>query len=190
MKRWVLTGLMVCIGFAACGELSKRELKRLEDLEIAGIRESSRKNDDRTQDEILEINTFQSEDDPGEGFRIHIAVELLDKNKKTYLVEYKGNRPGGVNSEYTGEDYWLFYMPHGELERLKISAYAIRYGFMDGEEFLVFAEKFDDVKTMEELLERTSTPYSGKARLKHYYMYDDSSQGETESISQNVRSIK
>lgn len=190
MTRWVLTALMVLSSLVASGELTKKELKQLEDLEVAGVRENTEKDDDRNKIEVLEINTFQSEDDQGDGFRIQIAVELVDKQKNLYIAQFKGNRPGGINSEYTGEDYWLLYMPHGELERLKVSAYAIHYGFMDGEEFRVFAEEFDGVKTMDELLERTSTPYPGKVRLKHYYMYDDSSRGETESISQSVRNIK
>ena len=190
IKRWVLMVLMVAGSWTAFAELTEDERDRLEDLEIAGVGNDTEKDDDRNKIEVLEINTFQSEDDDGEGFRIRIVAELVDKQKKLYRVDFKGNRPGGINSEYTGEDYWLLYMPHGELERVKLTAYAVQYGFMDGDDFIVFAEDLDGVETVDELLERAAEPFPEKVRLKHYYIYEDSSEGERDSIAQSVREIK
>lgn len=190
IKHGLLVVLLVAGCLTAFGELSKDELNRLEDLEIAGVRVDTDKDDNRNKIEVLEINTFQSDDDKGEGFRIRIVVELIDKEKNLYRVDYTGNRPSGLDSEYTGEDYWQLYMPHGDMERLKVTASAVQYGFMDGEEFHVFAEDCDGTKTLDELLSRTAVPFPETVRLKHYYMYIDSSRGEEESISRSVRQIK
>ncbi len=193
MKHVVLTGIF----FASCfllvnGELTKDQRKWLEDLEISGVRTTTIRDDDRNKYELLEITTDQepNEDNIEEGFRIHIVAELKDAKKKMYIVDFTGDRPDDFDVEYTGEDYWSLYMPYGDVVRPKITAYAIQYGFMDGENFIVFAEDYKSVKTVEELTTRTTTPYPGIIRLKHYYMYDDVDLGVTESISRTVRQVK
>jgi hypothetical protein len=190
MKYYVLPFLFFAGCLMAGGELSKDALKQLEDAEIAGIRDDTIKNDDRKKIELLEINTFQNEDDDGEGFRIRVVVELKDKAKNLYIADFTGDRSGDIDSEYTGEDYFRFLMYHEDLLQLKVTGYAIQYGFMDDETFILLAEDYDDVKTLEELTERTKTPFPGKVVLKHYYMYDDVDAGESESIPQNIRKIR
>ncbi len=193
MKYCVLPVLFfVSFFLLANGELSKDQKKMLDGLEISGVRATTDKDDNRNKFELLEITTGQepSEDNMESGYRIHIVAELKDSEKNMYIVDFTGNRPDDFDVEYTGEDYWLLYMPHGELQRPKIDAYAIQYGFMDGEEFIVFAEEYKRCKTMDELTQRTTTPYPETVRLRHYYMYEDESVGETESISKNVRQIK
>jgi len=138
----------------------------------------------------MEINTFQNEDDQGEGFRIRIVVELTDRLKNSYRVDFTGNHAEVPDTGYTGEDYWRVYIPYGDLQNLKISSYVIQYGFMDGEEFIVFAEKFDHAKSMDELLARTSTPFPETIRVKNYYMYSDSQGSDLESIMRDVRQVK
>ncbi len=39
-------------------------------------------------------------------FQMRLAVELTDKQKKTYLIRFKGNAPEDYDSEYQGEDYF------------------------------------------------------------------------------------
>jgi hypothetical protein len=190
MKRYILPVLFFVSCLMAGGELSKDAKKRLKDVEIAGIRIDTDKNEDRKKIEVLEINTFQNEDDDGEGFRMRVVVELKDKEKNLYIVDFTADRPSDLDSEYTGEDYWFLDMYHEELKQLKVTDYAVQYGFMDGEEFILLADDYDDVKTLDELTERTKTPFPGKIRLKHYYMYDDIDEGEIESVVRTLREIK
>jgi len=190
MKRFLLALLTCTLCLSASAELSKDQQKRLKDIEIAGVRNTTIKDDDRKKIAVMEINTFQNEDDQGEGFRIRIVAEVSDKLKKRYLVDFTGNRQGGLDTEYTGEDYWKLNLPYGELESPKITAYAIQYGFMDDTEFVVFAEKFDGVKSIDELLKRATIPFPGDIRVKHYYMYSSSTEGEVESVAMTVKQVK
>jgi len=197
MKRYVLPVLFFASCLIASGKISKDVLNRLEELgivgqelEIAGVSDDTIKNDDREKIEVLEINTFQNEDDDGEGFRMHVVVELKDKAKNLYIADYTANRPGDMDSEYTGEDYWTLLMPHDDLQQVKITGYAVHFGYMDDEKFILLAEDYDDVKTLNELVERTTNSFPGKLTMKHYYMYEDIDEGVTESISRKLRKIK
>lgn len=191
MKRcaWLLVFLASCL--TVSGELTRDQISRLEEVEIDGIDNDTEKIDDKKV-ELLEVTTLQNNDEEDfEGYRIRMVVELTDKKaKKSYLVDYKANRPSDLDTQYTGEDHWTLYMPHGDLERVKLTGYAIQYGFMDGEEFVVFGEEFDDVDSLDELLKRTTTPLPGTMRLKHYYMYEDEDEGETESDHSWLRAVR
>lgn len=192
MKRIIFPVLFFVSCLMAVGEISKDAMKRLEETEIAGVSVDTDKNEAREKLEVLEVNTFQFEDDEGEGegFRMRVVVELKDKAKNLYLVDFTGDRPGDLDVEYLGEDYWKLIMPHGELKQVKVTAYAVQYGFMDEDEFILLAEEYDDVKTLEELTDRTTNSLPGKIRFKHYYMYDDIDLGETESLSRTLREVK
>jgi hypothetical protein len=193
MKFHLLTVLVFSgLFLVANGELTKDQLKQLEDMEIDGVHLGEIRDDDRNKIIDVEINTTQNDSDDAQGgdFRMRVVLELKDADKNMYLADFTGDRPGDIDTEYTGEDYWHIYLPHGDLKRPKVERYAIQFGFMDGETFIVFAEDYQRVKTLEELTESGVPPYPDTIRMKHYYMYDDIELGETESISRTVRQIK
>ncbi len=192
MKRALLLTLFAAGCLTALGELDEETLKRLEDVEIAGIRDDKIRDHDHNKIAVLEVNTAQNEDDYGEGFRIRVVVELRDSEKNMYLAEFTADRSGEIEywDEYTGEDYWFLYMPYGDLKRLQVKGYAVQYGYMDGETFRICAEEYDGAKTLEELKERTQTPFPGKIRMMHYYIYDDEDEGLTESTPRSLRPVR
>ncbi|MBI9020908.1 MAG: hypothetical protein JEZ10_06620 [Verrucomicrobia bacterium] len=190
MKYYILLSVFFTGVFGFAGEYSEKDLKRLSrSVEIAGVRTDTVKNDDREKSELIEVNTFQDQDEKA-GFQIRMVVELTDKQKKTYLVEVAGNQKEGRDSEYTGEDYWELRIPYGDLESVKISGYAIQYGIMDDGTFVLLAEEFDDVDSIEELKARTSFPFPGRVRLSYSYMYDDAREGEEQTVYEAVKLIK
>jgi len=187
---------LLLIVFFACrvlsfGELSEKEIKQLKrDVQIAGVRDSTQRTEDRKKIEILQVNTFQNQDDSSI-YRIRLAVELRDKEKKKYIAEFTGDSSGDYDSEYEGEDYWELYMPYEDLEGLNVTAYAVQYGVMDGETFLPLAEVQKNYeKMMDGIAKETTSLFPTKVILFHYYMYDDSTDGSTESISQRVKAVK
>ncbi len=196
MKKVLFLSVFCASQLLVFGELTDKELKQFKsELEIAGVRADTWKNADRSKSELLEVNTFQSEDDPDNydmsRFRMRLVVELTDTEKNTYLVQYTGNAPEERDSEYQGEDYWKLYMAHGEFERLKISAYIVQFGIMDGETFVSLAEDESKSKDMlERVRQRTTVLFPGKVYLRHYYMYNDTGLGSTESTPVNIRRIK
>lgn len=175
------------------------EYKTLKRVDISGTKTDSWKNDDREKYEVLEVQTSQAGfEDVVPGFRIHIVAEIIDKAKNAYLVEWTAQQPDGQDSEYIGEDFWQLYIKHEDLEKPKLNAYAVHYGIMDDEDgyidasdrYVVIAAEYDDVDSMEELLARTTNTFSGEVFLKHYYLYDDDDEGETESVPDRPRNIR
>lgn len=196
MKIYLLLIAFCASQLSSFGELTEKEQKQFRsNVEIGGIRADTWKGKDREKFEVLEVNTFQSEDDPIDydmsRFQMRMVVELTDRYKKTYLVRFTGRAPEDYDSEYQGEDYWLLRMAHGSFERLKINAYVIQYGIMDDETFIPLAEIEDHSEDMLERLKTGATAlFPGKVYLRHYYMYDDSSEGVTESVPKNIKAVE
>jgi hypothetical protein len=175
----------------AFGEISDKELKYLEkSVQIAGTRDYTKKNEDRKKIEIFQVNTFQNQDDMFP-YRIRIAVELKDREENVYVASFTGEPSGDYDSEYEGEDYWELYMPYEDLEGLKVTAYAVQYGVMDGDQFVILAEEEKNYeKLLKGLNDRTTLVFPNSIALMHYYMYEDSSEGSTESTPRKVKAVK
>ncbi len=190
MRFYVLLFVFCVSHLLASAELSEKDVKRLQrNVEVAGARISDYKNrESREKFQVLEINTFQDQD-ATTGFRIYLAVELTDKNKVKYLVEFTGSPSDDYDSAYQGEDYWKLYVPIANFDQLKITGYFIQYGIMDGETFVPLAERMSKVKTLDELKKRATTPFPGPFNLQHYYMYDDQTEGVQESIPRMVKAL-
>ena len=183
MKQIMLL-LVFCLScFVAVGaELTEEQLEKLEkSVKITSVNDETIKGDDGVKIEVLKFGTYHNEDD-AYSFRMRIILELEDRQKNTYFaqMERAPNAVGG--DDYTGEDNWKFQVSHGDLERPKISAYAIQYGiFLDGK-FIVLAEEFDDVDTVEELTERTTTRLEQKPVILHQYSYRESGDDDGEIV--------
>ena len=196
MKNYLLLTMFLASHLLAVGELTDDELKQFKrEFEIAGVRDDTWRSEDRKKYERIEVNTFQFEDDPENydmtRFRMRLVVELTDKQKNTYLVQFTGNAPEYYDSEYRGEDYWNLDMEHGDFDGLKVSAHLIQFGIMDGETFISLAEDKDNVDDMlERVRQRETVLFPGKVYLRHYYMYDDSGSGLTESAPVNIKLVK
>jgi len=173
MKRYMLL-LVFCVSclMAVGAEISKDDLERLErTVKIGSISDDTLRGDDGEKSEILKFYTYQNEDD-AYNFRMRVTLEITDKSKNTYFASLNRER-GAVDVEYTGEDNWQFALPHGELEKPKLTAYAVQYGILNDGKFIVLAEEFDDVDTQEELTERTTTRADKKLTATHNYSYRD-----------------
>ena len=191
LKSIVFGMMLFSMPWTGWSVLTEDNIKDLErSLDIVGVRDDTFRNDDRKKFEVLEVNTFQDPDRMQLRTCIRIAVELEDRQKNTYVVNFTAMAPDSYDSEYLGEDYWFLYMPYGDMDRLKISASAVQYGVMDEDVFVPFVSEYDDVETIEELRKRTTTPLPGKVSLKHYYMFDDQVEGSMESILRTLRAVE
>jgi len=178
MKYTILL-MTICLScFVAVGaELTEDQLEKLErSVKIGSVSDETVRGDDDGKSEVLKFYTYQNEDDEY-NFRMRVTIELTDKSKNTYFAQLMRER-GAVDTEYTGEDNWKFELPHGDLEKPKLTAYVVQYGILNEGEFVVLAEEFDDVDTLEELTERTTTRTDEKMTAKHNYSYRDGD-GET-----------
>ena len=179
MKKMMLSVMLVAGCLAAFGEIDEKEMKRLKRyVRVDSVNDSTFRNKDREKIAILKFNTSQDERDK-EGYRVRVTVELTDKSKDSYYAQLMRNQ-AEVSSEYLGQDRWEFHVPHGELERPKVSAYVVEYGLMDEETFVPLAVEMDDVDSAEELIERCKARIDKGVKMKHGYLYRDDANGTQE----------
>lgn len=187
MKILPVLGVFLLSGVLSVEAFTEKELKMLRrDTEIESVRSMRVKSKDRQRSEMVEINTFRDQDQQT-GFQLYALVEVTDREKESYLIEYRANQ-AEVDSEFTGEEYYELIIPNGEGGKLKVTAYAIQYGITDEEgTFVLLAEEYDDVDTIAELKERTAQVYPIETTMKHYHMYGNGN--EEESIRSTLRNI-
>jgi hypothetical protein len=150
-------------------------LEKREELEgrikIGTVNDSKMKNDADEKVTEIKFHTYQDERDEL-NYRIRVTIEMTDRQKNTYFAQIS-RPPKPFPGEYTGESDWAFQIPHGDLERPKVSAYAIEYGFLDGSTFVPVAEEFDDVDCAEEITDRTQARINIKCTHNSHWYRDD-----------------
>lgn len=187
MKKMMLSLMLVAGCLAAFGEIDEKEMKRLKRyVRINSVNDGTIRNDDREKIAVLKFNTSQDERDK-EGFRVRVTVEMTDKSKTSYYAQLM-RKQAEVNSEYLGQDRWEFHVPHGELERPKVTAYVVEYGLMDEETFVPLVIEMDGVDSVEELIERCKARIEDGVKMKHAYYYRDDANGtEEESLLRTLK---
>lgn len=111
--------------------------------------------------ERIKATTEQDEDSPFMG-TIRFTFEMTDKAGQTrwgQITRIQAKHP----VEYDGKDEWTFEFPHGELDRPKITAYALEYGWETNKVFTPVVQKFDNAESADEITERNK---DSKNKLK------------------------
>jgi hypothetical protein len=174
--------LMVVLAgcFAAAGALTEDEIEDLKrKIKIGSIHDYTVEDSDDTKYELLKFYTYQDEDSVDEyTFYMRVTVELTEKESQVRYFAQFARTLGEVDSEYTGEDNWLFVVAHGDLIKPKLSAFVIQYGVLvekegDKMDFIILAEKMDDVRSLRELMSRSPNRAAKKPRILHQYSYRD-----------------
>jgi len=192
MNRYIIL-LAFCLNcFTSFGaELSDEivELKksRKSKVKIGSVSDDTIRNDEDKKIEVLKFHTYQYEDDELT-YRICVTVELTDNQDDVYFAQL-AREQGSVHKDYTGEDSWEFQIAHGDLEKPKLTAYAIQYGFFTDGIFVPIAEEFDDVDRLEEITERATAGRIDMQITKHTYQYEDEDDEIQTSLS-NHKSLK
>jgi hypothetical protein len=171
---WLVIGLLLA-SLCVYGELSEDRLKELEHLvQIDNVRDYDEEHNEQKR---LKLSIeFTSEVEGMKEIRIRTAVELTDKKtKQVYRVEKMG-RFGDLldvhEGNYEGEGYWELHMPCGELDKLKVTAYVVQFGVMDGDTFVPFQTECDHVKSYDELMSRSAQVFPNRCRLLMTVMVD------------------
>ena len=161
--------------FGAVSEDLLEDMARL--VEIDSIRDYEDDNKSRSS-HILRVD-FASDSEGFENIFIRIAVEMTDKKtKQTYLAE-ETRKYGKIEldtdryDDYSGEGYWELRMPYGRFDKLKVTAYVVQHGVLDGKTFVPFETECDDVKGYSELVERTSVTFPEPVSLGRTIMVYD-----------------
>jgi hypothetical protein len=164
---WMVAVLLVAC-LSVSGEVSKDQFKDLKRLvQIEGVRDYEEEHQGGKRHKLRV--EFSSEAEGMKEIRVRVAVELTDKKtKQAYLVKQTGRFADMLDvheGEYEGEGYWELYMPYGDFDKLKITAYVVQFGVMDGDTFVPFQTECDDVKSYDELIDRTANEFPNSCRL-------------------------
>lgn len=113
------------------------------------------------KNERVKLVTEQDEDNPFVG-TLRFTVEVTDKSGEVrwgQVSRAQSKHP----PEYEGKDEWTFEFPHGELDKPKITAYALEYGWETNKVFTPVVQKFDNAESAGEITDRNRDP---KKKLK------------------------
>ncbi len=175
MKRTIIPLILLAGISILAAEIPLHLEEKREGLEgrikIGTVNDTTIKNDNDEKVTVLKFHTYQDERDKL-NYRMRVTIELTDKRGKgdCYFAQLscKQRTPP---LEYTGETDWEFQLPHGDLEKVKLTAWAVQYGFLEGRIFVPVAEKFDDVDRAEEITERTKTRIDGLRCTRTFHWY-------------------
>ncbi len=170
--KYFLTALILsaCCFISTAAELPAPLVEKMESLEgrikIGTVSDNTIRNDDGGKVESLKFHTNQDERDKLH-YQIRVTIELTDNRGKgdRYFAQIS-ERAKSYPLEFTGEIDWEFQLPHGDLEKPKMTAYAVEYGFFEDGVFVPVAEELDDVDSADEITDRTTTRLEGLRRTE------------------------
>lgn len=174
MKRFLISlalllGCSISFGAELSPELATLKEKLSSTIKIGSVNIDTIRDDNGNKIEVIKFHTYQDERDKDLNFRMRVTVEMTDKSDQTCFAQINREQ-GAVHEEYTGEDDWEFQLPYGDLERPKVSAYAIQYGIFDAGQFIPVVEAFKNCDSAEEITARTACRANFSQTL-HYYWF-------------------
>jgi len=173
MKHCLIALLLLASCFSAAAKklpehlanLPENLLEKREDLvgriKIGTINDNTIRDDEGGKVEVLKFHTYQDERDQLH-YQLRVTLELTgNRGKGESCFAQLSKRTKSYPLEFTGEIDWEFQLPHGDLEKAKLTAYAIQYGFFEDGVFVPVEEQFDDVDCVDEITDRTNTRLKG-----------------------------
>jgi len=130
-------------------------------LSLGSVTRSDFRDDKDMKNERVKLVTEQDEDSPFLG-TLRFTVEMTDKAGEIWWGQ-SSKVQGKHSAEYDGKDEWTFDFPHGALDKPKMTAYALEYGFETNKVFTPVVQKFYNVESADEITSRNKDP---KKKLK------------------------
>lgn len=167
MKRGMVVSVLTVLAaglFAQTDDVEAKVQALKKMLSMGSIVKSDFRNDKDEKFERIKVTTEQEKDDPFLG-AVRLTVEMTDKSDQTVYgqkVQAQAKHP----SEYQGKDEWTFEIPHGALDKPKITAYALEYGWETNKVFTPVVQEFYKAESAEEILARSTDPKAEKLQIK------------------------
>jgi len=138
--------------FAQTDDIEAKVKALKKELTLGAVVKSDFRDDKDQKFERYKLTTEQEKDDPFLG-AVRFTVEMTDKAGQVICgqkVQPQAKHP----AEYAGRDEWTFDVPHGALDKPKITAYALEYGWETNKVFTPVEQEFYKVESAEEILAR------------------------------------
>lgn len=159
----ILTGILVlmigCSEAFAAKERSETDLvveALQKHVRLGSVTTSSERDDLRAKWDVITTTTYQDKDDPFIG-TLRFTCEFVDKEKNVYYGQTSVKQKEH-DTNYGGKDDWRFRIPNGDLKSLKLTAYAMEFGFETNGTFVVVDSKVKKAENSDEIMARNTDP--------------------------------
>lgn len=139
-------------------EATIKTLKK--DLSMGSVAASNFSDKEGKKWERIKVTTDQEKDSLFMG-TMRFTVEVTDKTTNYYgqINKVQSKHP----AEYAGKDEWSFEIAHDAMDKPKITAYAVEYGWETNKVFTPVLQKFNKAESADEIMARNKDP---KKKLK------------------------
>jgi hypothetical protein len=140
-------------------EAAIKALKK--ELSIGSIVKTDFRDKEDQKNERVKLVTEQGEDSPFMG-TMRFTVEVTDKAGEVrwgQITKVQAKHP----PEYEGKDEWTFEFLHGTLDKPKMTAYVLEYGWETNKVFTPVVQEFYKAESAAEITDRNKDP---KKKLK------------------------
>jgi len=122
---------------------------------------------------VLKFESRQDKRDRDLNYLMRVTVQLTDKRTKAVVYAQTRKKPSSKPSLdwYADHTEWEFQIPFGQLQKPKLTAYVIEFGFMKDSRFVPVAVDCDDVETPEEIMEGGGTKVAMKCTRSRHINY-------------------
>jgi hypothetical protein len=148
-----VSALLVAGVFAQEAPDAEETIKKLKKhLSLGSVVKTDFRDAQNMKNERVKATTSQDEDDPFLG-TMRFTVEVTDNAGEVrwgQVSKAQSKHP----PEYEGKDEWTFEFAHGELDKPKITAYALEYGWETNKVFTSVVQKLDKVESADEITDR------------------------------------
>lgn len=176
MKRQLISILFIACCITAFGIETSDEIKALKKelkntVKIGTVQNNTIRdgNNEKTEQFLFYTNRDENCD---KTFKMRVTIELTDDRGKGDVYYASLTQPhSGAGEDFTGEERWAFEIPHGNMNKPKVTAYAIQSGVIHNKEFTPIAEDLDNVDRAEEITERENTQRIDMKCTYHHAQY-------------------
>ncbi|NOU37068.1 MAG: hypothetical protein HOO88_09915 [Kiritimatiellaceae bacterium] len=178
----VLSSVTNAMPHMTSNELARLQKKLSGTVRLGTIQSDTVRDDKDKKIELFKFNTYQDKRDDVT-LTVRVTIELTDKAGQTCFAQISRTQASPRETEYTGEDNWEFRIPHGKMERPKVTAYAVQYGILQDGVLTPVVEQLYKVKSVDEITSRVSCRNDAGQSFYYYWYVDDD--GNTVSTTQN-----
>ena len=141
-------------------------------IKVWGVLDDDIEDENENEFFIIKFKSFQDYRASDLDYKMRVTVQLTDKKTKSVVFAQATKKPQLMSSShYAGYTEWTFRVPYGKLNRPKLTAYAIEFGFMEDSFFLAVAVDFDDVDSAEEIMEGEGTEVKMMCSQSEHMIY-------------------
>lgn len=141
-------------------------------MKVWAIEDDDMEDEDENEFFVLQFESRQDKRDNDLNYQMRVTVQLTDKKTKTVVYAQTTHNPRPVSEEwYADHTAWEFQIPFGQLEKPKMTACVIEFGFMKDTYFVPVAMDCDNADTPEEILEGGGTKVNMKCTESSHYNY-------------------